>query len=219
LRIALALIMQETHSFSPLLTGIEEFRHSPLVPLTTGDDIVTAHRHAESEMGGFIKACEDEDVEMVPLMATFAVTSGPVTAEAFGWLQSMLLERLREAGQVDGVLIAQHGAMAAEGIDDPEGELLASIRALLGPDVPVGCSLDLHANLTQNMVDHAHILVSYETHIDYRHIGERTARLLFRCIREGLKPVHYLRKLPLVRDPSSCRTVVTSSEAEELVMT
>ena len=48
------------------------------------------------------------------------------------------------------------------------------------------------------MVDHAHILVSYETHIDYRQIGERTARLLFRCIREGLKPVHYLRKLPLV---------------------
>ncbi len=97
MRLALGLIMQETHSFSPLLTGIEEFRDSPMVPLTEGGDVIAAHRHAESEMGGFIEACEDEGVEMVPLIATFAVTSGPVTAEALSWVRTMLLDRLRAA--------------------------------------------------------------------------------------------------------------------------
>lgn len=197
MRIALGLLMQETHSFSPLLTGIEEFRHSPLVPLSTGVEMIDSHRHAESEMGGFIKACEEEGVEMVPLLATFAVTSGPVTSEAFAWLQAMLLDQLQAAGELDGVLVAQHGAMAVQGNDDPEGEILASIRGLL-PGIPVGCSLDVHGILTRRMVDHASVLVCYETHTDYREIGERTARLLMRCIREGLEPIHYLRKLPMV---------------------
>ena len=198
MRLALALIMQETHSFSPLPTGIDEFRESAMVPLTVGDAVIAVHRHAESEMGGFIEACEHDGVEMVPLLATFATTSGPVTGEAFAWLRTMLLDHLRTAGPVDGVLIAQHGAMAADDLDDPEGEILASIAEVLGPDVPVGCSLDVHANLTQKMVDHARIIVCYETHRDYREIGARTTRLLCRCIRDGLAPVHYLRKLPLV---------------------
>lgn len=203
MRIALGLIMQETHSFSPLPTGIDDFRESPMVPYAEGDDMIDAHRHAESEMGGFIEACEAAGVEMVPLFATFAVTSGPVTAEAFAWLRDSLIDQLRAAGPVDGVLIAQHGAMAAEDIHDPEGDILASITDLVGPDVPVGCSLDMHGNLTQKMVDHTRIIVCYETHRDYREIAARTATLLFRCIREDLTPVHYLRKLPMVLGRSS----------------
>ena len=197
MRIAIAMIMQETHSFSPLPTGIEEFRYSPLVPLITGQEVLSSHRGIESEVGGFIKVCEEEGIEMVPLFTTFAVTAGPVTADAFAWLKSMLTDGLRDAGKLDGMMIALHGAMAADGEDDPEGDILQTIKTLLG-DVPVGCSLDLHCNMTRKMTDNADILVSYETHVDYSLTGERTARLLLQCIREKIRPHHYLRKLPMV---------------------
>lgn len=198
MRIAIAMIMQETHSFSPLLTGVDEFKSSPLVPLLSGEELIAAHRGIESEVGGFIRVCEEEGVEIVPLFTTFAVPSGTVTGEAFAWLKSMLSEGLSQAGPLDGVLIAQHGAMAADGEDDPEGHILALIKELVGKETPVGCSLDLHCNLTRKMVDNADILVSYETHVDYSLTGERTARLLLRCIREGLRPRHYIRKIPMV---------------------
>jgi microcystin degradation protein MlrC len=197
MRIAIAMIMQETHSFSPLSTGIKEFRESPLVPLLTGQELLSSHRGTESEVDGFIRVCEEAEIEMVPLFTTFAVTSGPVTSEAYLWLKTMLTDQLRDAGRLDGVLIALHGAMAADGEDDPEGDILRTIKGIVG-DIPVGCSLDLHCNLTKKMKDNAEILVSYETHVDYSLTGERVARLLLRCIREGIRPHHYLRKLPMV---------------------
>ena len=198
MRIAIGMIMQETHSFSPLATGIEEFRSSPLVPLLSGAAMLEAHRGIESEVGGFIKVCDEEGIEMVPLFTTFAVPSGTVTKKAFTWLKGMLTDGLRNAGNLDGVLIAQHGAMAAEGECDPEGNILETIKSIVGRDVLVGCSLDLHCNLTRKMVDNAEIFVSYETHVDYNLTGERTARLLLRCIRDGISPCHYTRKIPMV---------------------
>ena len=198
MRVAIGMCMQETHSFSPLPTGVPEFRDSPVVPLSMGQELIDVHRGIDSGIGGFIRVCDEEGAELVPLIATSASTSGLVTTEAYDWLKSELLDRLGDALPVDGVLLALHGSMATEQLDDPEGDLLESVRAMVGDEVLIGCSLDLHAVLTRKMVDNANILVSYETHVDYSLTSERAARLLFSCIEDGVKPHHYLTKLPMV---------------------
>lgn len=198
MKIAIGMFMQETHSFSPLPTGLVEFKESPVVPLTVGKEVLATHRGIDSGIGGFIKVCEEAGADIVPLIATSASTSGPVTTEAYEGLKAMLLGRLREALPVDGVLLALHGAMAADHLDDPEGDILASVKALVHPHAMIGCSLDLHAVLTPKMVDCADILVSYETHVDYSYTSERTARMLLSSMRDRITPHHYLEKLPMV---------------------
>jgi microcystin degradation protein MlrC len=198
MRIAIGMFMQETHSFSPLPTGLAEFRESPVVPLSVGDKLLEAHRGIDSGLGGFIKVCDEVGVELVPLIATSASTSGPVTRAAYEWLKSLMLEKLTGSLPVDGVLLALHGAMTTESVDDPEGDILASIKTAVGERTMIGCSLDLHAVLTQKMVNHADILVSYETHVDYSITSERAARLLLQCMRDGIKPYHYLEKPPMI---------------------
>ena len=173
MRIAIGCIMQETNSFCPIKTDIDDFKYSPLLPLLEGQSIIEAHRGKESEIGGFISVCDANSVEIIPTLASFAMSSGNVTAGAFSWLLDMLLTKLRRAGHLDGVLLALHGSMIVDGLEDPEGEILSQVRDLVGPKVRVGCSLDLHADVTKRMVETADIIVGYETHTDYASTGAR----------------------------------------------
>ena len=198
MKLAIGMIMQETNSFCTLKADIDDFLFSPLVPLLQGRDLVEEHRGKRSEVGGFIEACEENGVEIVPTIATFAVTSGNVTQRAFRWLTDRLLGRLKQVEDLDGVLLALHGAMAVDGLDDPDGEILAQVRELVGDDTYLGCSLDLHANLTEKMVANADILIGYETHADYEIIGRRTAQAIIRCIRSTIRPQRSLVKIPAV---------------------
>ena len=198
MRIAIGCIMQETNSFCPIKTDIDDFKYSPLLPLLEGQSIIEAHRGKESEIGGFISVCDANSVEIIPTLASFAMSSGNVTAGAFSWLLDMLLTKLRRAGHLDGVLLALHGSMIVDGLEDPEGEILSQVRDLVGPKVRVGCSLDLHADVTKRMVETADIIVGYETHTDYASTGARAAGPLLDCIKKGIKPHVFLRKLPAV---------------------
>ena len=100
-----------------------------------------------------------------------------------------------------------HGAQTAEGADDVEGALLRRVRARLGPDKPVGVTLDLHANITAAMVDHATYLVGYHTypHVDMYEVGQKAARILLRTLRGEIEPVMAYRKLPLIIRPRTAR--------------
>ena len=121
-----------------------------------------------------------------------------MTERAFWWLKGLLLGKLEQAEDLDGVLLALHGSMVVDGLDDPEGALLAEVRDLVGEGVCIGCSLDLHANVTEQMIAHADVLIGYETHRDYEEIGWRTAQKVIHCIRNGVKPHKYLKKIPAV---------------------
>ena len=99
---------------------------------------------------------------------------------------------------LDGVYLDLHGAMVTEHLDDGEGELLKRVRALVGPDVPVVASLDLHANVTRAMVQHADALVCYRTypHIDMAETGQRAAALLAQRLAGTPRSRVALRQLP-----------------------
>jgi microcystin degradation protein MlrC len=116
----------------------------------------------------------------VPLVWAAATPSAHVTEEAFERIVGMLIEDLRKEGPFDAVYLDLHGAMVAEHVDDGEGEVLRRVREVVGPRVPVVSSLDLHANVTAAMVEHADAMVAYRhyPHIDMGETGAKAARLL-----------------------------------------
>jgi microcystin degradation protein MlrC len=198
MRIAIGQLWQETNTFNPVPTTRRDFERFGVL---RGEEIVA--RMADiNELGGFIQSLREwpERPEIVGLVRLPAWPAGRVTAETFCWLRDELLTSLRHALPVDGVLLALHGAMAAEGAPDVEGELLTELRAILGPAIPLVATLDLHANVTERMVRAADVLVLYHTapHVDVFETGRRGAALMRRILVEGARPLVAFQKLPLV---------------------
>src|SRR3954471_17576262 len=161
MRIAVGQLWQETNTFNPLPTTRADFEEFGVL---RGADLV--ERMADTnELGGFIQSLRawPEPPEIVGLVRLPAWPSGAATADTFDWLRREILDALRAALPVDGVLLALHGALVADGAPDVEGEVLASVRELVGRSVPVVATLDLHANVTERMVRHADALVLYHT--------------------------------------------------------
>jgi len=198
MKIAIGMIMQETNSFSTIKTELDDFRYSALCPLLEGPKLVEQHRGIPSELSGFIDVCEKNDVEIIPTIAAFAVPSGTVVPLAFERLKARLFDKLKNLKDLDGILLALHGAMATDTEDDAEGEILSEIRETFGNDTYIGCSLDVHANVTQKMVANADILISYVTHDDHEQIGALAAEKLIYCIRNRIHPRVSLTKVPII---------------------
>ena len=193
MRVAVGSLLQETNTFSPQLTLREHFQ------LATGTELLAAARREKTEVLGFIDALAAAQIEIVPLLGGWAVSSGRMVRDEFESLLAEFLRELRQAGSVDGVLLALHGAWAAEGDDSADGRVLQEVRNMVGPGTPVVASLDLHANLTSQMCSNADALVGYRTspHIDLYETGQRAAALLFDML-DGARPAMAMHKLRMV---------------------
>ena len=120
---------------------------------------------------------------------------------------TLALERLAEALPVDGVLLELHGAMVTERCPDAEGELLRRVRQVVGPDLPVVATLDLHANISPEMVEHATALVGYDTypHVDNFARGQEAFGIIADAVRGRTRPVAVLAQVPmLIGPPRQC---------------
>lgn len=198
MRIGIGQLSQESNTFNPLPTTREDFEQFGVL-----HHAALVERMADTnELGGFIQALHawPESPEVVGLVRLSAWPSGPATRETLDWLGGEILSALRGRGPLDAVLLALHGAMVAEGTPDVEGEVLAAVREVLGPDRPLVATLDLHANVTPRMVAAADALVLYHTapHIDVFETGRRGAAVLRRILIGGARPIAAFRKLPLV---------------------
>ena len=197
-RIAVGQISSESNHFVPFQCELDLFR-------TTGylyeKSELFQLRDTDTEVAGFLARLQSEnDVEIVPLLAARANSSGPLSTACYRYLRSGLLERLKEAGSIDGVLLSHHGSMAAAGEDDPEGDIVARVREIVGPRVPIVMTLDLHGNVTARMVQASSAILGYEhyPHDDTFQTGERGADLLVRTVRCEIRPVMAQAKLPLL---------------------
>ena len=133
----------------------------------------------------------------------------PIDHECYAQLKADLLEDLTNALPVDGVLLALHGAAVSTEVDDVEGDLLAAVRAIVGPDVPVVGTLDLHANVTTQMMRHADGLIAWETypHVDPFTTGVRGARLLLGTLDGAHSPAMVMAKVPILTSAINASTV------------
>jgi microcystin degradation protein MlrC len=204
-RVAIGSFMQETNTFSPCPTTVEDFA---AYYLHRGDDILTGYGAARLEVPGFLHVLAGAGITPVPLIATQAYSSGALTRATFDAILTELLDRLRDAGPVDGVLLALHGAMAVEDEGDADGEILARLCAALPPGIPIGVSLDLHGHITPRMLQPDTFLIGYREypHIDHFETAERVARLMLDRLAGRRRPVMALAKRPVLFSPVRART-------------
>jgi microcystin degradation protein MlrC len=206
MRIAVGQLWQETNTLNPHPTTRADFEQFGVL---RGAEVV--ERMAETnELGGFIQSLRKwtERPEIVGLVRLPAWPAGAATAETYDWLLEELTAALRAALPVDGVLLALHGSLAAEKHADVEGGVLAAYRAILGPKIPLVATLDLHANITSEMMHGADALVLYHTapHIDVFETGERGAKVLRRILTEGARPATAFVKIPAVMPAEKANT-------------
>lgn len=197
-RILIAECKQEVSTFNPHLSGVDDFT------IRRGPALFDYHRTVHTEIGGALRVLEAlPDIELVPAYGACLITSGGTLAKA-DWEQIAgdFVAALETAPPLDGVYFCMHGAMASEEELDPEGYLLEQARRVLGEEIPIVVSLDLHGILTERMVQHSDAIVAYHTypHVDFFETGERAARLLLRIMTGEVHPVTAVVPIPaLVR--------------------
>jgi microcystin degradation protein MlrC len=157
------------------------------------------------DLGGMIDAGERLGIELCPMLATTTQPSATVSRHAYETIRDTMFGHLRAFGDVDAVCIALHGAGSAEDMEDMEGTFLKELRDLVGPDVPVVVSLDLHGNTTDAMLEHANGLFYCHQypHIDMYDRGAEIVEIAQKIVNGEINPVMHLIKLPVIIPPST----------------
>lgn len=185
MKIAIAGIATESCTFSTLPTRIEDF------------GIVRAGEEKFWQAYPFV--ADYSDIEFVPTLCARAMPGGPVEADAYATIKAEVLERLRANGPFDGVYLDMHGAMNVLGMDDAEGDFIASIRDVVGPGCVLAASYDLHGNVSERIMAGLDILTAYRTapHVDTLETRSRAVRLLVECLQNGQRPYKAFVPIPV----------------------
>lgn len=203
MRIITGGISHETSTFTPKLTTLDSYYERHFV---RGEEMLSLYRDTNTPIGGFIEGADVHGFELIPTLFTEAHPSAPTPRPIFDDILDELLEGIRDAGPIDGVLLDLHGSMVVgnldepNGLDDPEGYILRKIREIVGPDFPILAQLDIHANVSPEMVAMADVLIGRETYpeIDMASRGRECADVLMRILTEGLRPTMALHQIPMV---------------------
>ena len=185
-KFVLAQMKHETNTFSPMPTPLGRFTRTGRRPLE-GDEAVRAFRGSGTGLGALIALAEQAGARYEIPVAASAWPSGPVEDEAFEYVSARVVEAV--AAGCDALLLDLHGAMVTPAHDDAEGELLRRIRAV-APDLPIGVVLDMHANMSPAMVEHATTIAGYQTypHVDMFESGMRAGRPIISLLDGGPRP-------------------------------
>jgi microcystin degradation protein MlrC len=192
MRIAVASFEFEGNTLSNLIHRRDDFARKVLAE---GEDVLPAVRGRDLAVTGGIDTLTAASFDVLPILVAHGGSGGRVEDAFYRDVRGRILAGI--AGEpCAGVFLALHGAMICQCEDDPEGDLLAAVRRIVGPGVPIAASLDLHAHVTPRMVGSADILVGYETypHVDAYDTGVRAAGLLVRAVRGEIRPVCRLRR-------------------------
>lgn len=205
-KILTAEFQHESNTFSRVVTDLEAFHRRYFVE---GEAAIAERGDANTPLAGFLDVARREGWRVVHAISTGATPAGPVTREAYEAIAARIVDAVKaERDGLDGILLGLHGAMVAEHLEDGEGELLARIRAVVGPDLPIGITLDPHANVTEAMVRHAQIVVAYKTypHVDMRERGNHAAEILRRTMAGEIRPVTLRVAPPMLEEVTGGRT-------------
>ena len=199
-RVAIGGFLHETNTFAPTKATYDDFMHEGRATIADAANVMKIMRGINAGQAGFIDVAESKGWEIVPTIACHASPSAHVTEDAFERIVKVMVDRIAQAGPLDGVYLDLHGAMVTEHLDDGEGEILARVRKVIGPDVPLVASLDLHANVTPEMIDHADALVAYRKypHTDMADTGRASAKHLALLLNSKQRFAKAFRQLPFL---------------------
>jgi microcystin degradation protein MlrC len=199
-RIAVGGFLHETNTFAPTKATYADFVHGGGWPGMAVGAAVLRVRNVNVGLAGFIEAAEAYGWVLAPTISCAATPCAHVTEDAFERIAKVMVDGIAAAGQLDAVYLDLHGAMVAEHLDDGEGEILARVRKVIGKDLPLVVSLDLHANVTPQMVEHADALIAYRTypHVDMADTGGAAARHLALMLQSRRQFAKAFRQLPFL---------------------
>ncbi|MBR6793428.1 MAG: M81 family metallopeptidase [Clostridia bacterium] len=191
--------MQETNRYAKGLTKLENFK---IRNLTYGEEAIRArYMGSKSEISAFFDVFDPRTDYRFAAPVTLSASPGPVVAqEMWELFMNELTAAIQKEPQIDGILLALHGAMATEEMEDAEGEILERLRTMVGPDVPIITTLDLHVNMTKKMVDCADALFVYDRypHTDAYETGLRAATCMLNTLEGKQHPVMAWKKLDFI---------------------
>ena len=197
MRFAILGISHETNTFSRVPTDYAQFEAADIL---RGQELVDQFAESLYTIAGYLQAARELDFEAVPLMWAQTGPLSTITRDAYDRLTAEMFGMLRDGGPWDGVLIANHGAAVSEEFPDMDAAFAEQVRAIVGPDVPIGGTLDMHGNVSQRLVEVADVTMVWRTnpHLDAKPRSRKCAELLYRTARGEIRPVQWVEKPPLV---------------------
>jgi microcystin degradation protein MlrC len=186
MRVGIIALLHESNTFIAEPTTLKYFEENWLLVGEAFRERAVGTHH---ETGGFFEGLEQQQIDAVPIFAGRAMPYGAITAETFDSLLETMFSELDGAGQLDGILVAPHGATVSEEHPDADGYWLAELRRRVGDQMPIIGTLDAHANLSPLMIDSTNALIAYRSnpHLDQRARGIEAANLMARTLRGEVK--------------------------------
>jgi microcystin degradation protein MlrC len=196
-RVGIAGFLHESNTF---LAGATTREHFEQASLTKGKVVLERWGGANHELGGFLEGAKSFGFKPIPLLATYAIPGGTIEATTFESIAGDLIKELNNSLPLDGLLVALHGATVAENFSDADGEILRRLREVVGDAVPIVLTLDLHANVSPQMVAASNATVIYRSnpHLDQKERGIEAASLMARTLAGEIHPVQALECPPLL---------------------
>lgn len=197
MRLFAAALALEANTFSPLPTSLAAFKEKLYYPPRTHPRQVL---HQSNVFEVARRRATKDGYELVEGSCFAAQPGGTVAKAAYEAMRDEILGQLQAALPVDGVVLALHGAMVAQGYDDCEGDILARVRALVGAKVVIGVEYDPHCHATAARTKLSDIDVYYKEypHIDFEARAEEVVTLVLATLRGKIKPVKSLYDCRLI---------------------
>jgi microcystin degradation protein MlrC len=196
MRLLIAMMKHETNTFSPVPTPLARFGNGP-GPLY-GEAAIRAFRGTGTGLGAYLDLAAGEGAEIVLPIAAGSPPSRPVDDAAYAHITDTICEAVARGG-FDGIMLDLHGAMVTESLEDGEGQFLRWLRAI-DRETPIAVSLDMHANLYDEIIANATVVTGYRTypHIDTYETAKLAGEILLRTIRGEVKPVMAWGNAPML---------------------
>ena len=197
MRFAILGISHETNTFSIVPATYEEFENRGIL---RGQEIADKFATSDHTIAGYLEASDQMGFDAELLMHAKAGPIGTITKDAYDRLSGEMLGMLRDQGPWDGVLISPHGAAVSEEFPDMDAEFTRAVREIVGPGVPVGITLDMHANISKDTVANTDVCIVWRTcpHLDTKIRGRKTAELIYRTAKGEINPVQFIEMPPML---------------------
>lgn len=197
MNILIGAFTQETNPFVPIPTNLEVFK---LRGLYFDEEIFEKCENTKTELGGFIEVLKKSHVNIIPSVANNVIIGGRIEKKTCEYVKGELIKRIKEASNLDGILLCLHGSMLSEDSDDTEGDLLEEIRDIVGKNVYIVSTVDMHGTITKKMVSNADVILGYDTvpHTDMFEVGKRASEILISLIENKQKIYTEFIKIPVL---------------------
>ncbi|CAB4861216.1 unannotated protein [freshwater metagenome] len=197
IKIAVLSLIQETNTFSAKNSTYEDFK---MQGIWYGQEADLKSKGSNTEIAGAISYLRSQSCEVIPIMRAWAMSGGTLGDEDFRALLQPALEMIVSLPALDGVILNLHGALITQTHDYADAEIVARVRALIGEEIPIAVTHDLHANVSSEIMEQADILIGYQTypHIDQAETGAKAAKLLLDLLAGGAPIQSAISKIPLL---------------------